>query len=116
MATASAKRDASRRLAPRCFRRGGNRDSKHRAAPGDGAQLERRREKISDAPHDRKPKAKPLGLPRAFRQALELLEDRALLKLGDADTAIPNLEKHVSAAPARPDQHAASQCVFDRVR
>ena len=83
--------------------------AEHRAASRARAHSERRREKIGDPAHDREAKAEPLGLARAFGQALELLEDRALLGLCDADAAIPDLDDDALAASARTDEHAAGR-------
>ena len=63
-----------------------------------------------------RPRPSPWAWQRPFRQALELLEDRSLMGLGDANAGIPYLHDDADAAPTRTDEHAARARIFDRVR
>ena len=64
---------------------------------------------------DGKTEAEATRRPRALFEALELLEDLALLVAGDTEPGVPNLDPHRACDAAAADQHAPLRRVLDGV-
>jgi hypothetical protein len=62
---------------------------------------------LDDMPHERETETAPLGVVhQAVLGPVELLEDLLLLRLGDADAAVPDLEADPLSLAAQGDRDA----------
>src|SRR4029453_11949933 len=73
-------------------------------------------EHARDALDDRKPEPQAAGDLGALLEAMKFLEDRALLRVGNAKPGIAHVDAQPSTVAPATDQHAALRRVLDGVR
>src|SRR5690606_11411830 len=70
----------------------------------------------ADALDDRQPEPQPARHTRAVVESMELPEDHLLLRGGNADAGVVDLDHRTALTSAYADQHLAVRGVLDRVR